>query len=367
MIVSILLFAKNRGTNAFQIIMGLFLGISGATKRVLSVCNHMGVSVSYRWVSKRTGSDVHSQWISSVESTLVQLTASSTVRAREFVGSGKRLWCLVCDNINFTLRKASQRLHNMTEQINATTSVVVTLPACFSTPAFESACSVPNRNRQHGNRQEMTLDKLTPTQEEQGHLRSAFLHAIHSLLFDNLEGFAAGDVRTRRIAKNIAAKRPTIRQLDGAGEKTDFYPLPALNEEESSVKGTIRVVQALIRDTLKLTAETVSSKLRFIIGDWLTIRNLRLMKYMRITEPDSWGRMDWVQEAAMPFHFQLNAVHMLVRAHLGESDNDPSCLDRHRTRLQRYKLDKKKPEYNQACELIEHSLIARLLDITRFE
>jgi hypothetical protein len=125
------------------------------------------------------------------------------------------------------------------------------------------------------------------------------------------------------------------------------------------------VVQTLIRDTLKLAAKTASSKLRFFVGDWLTIRNLRLMKYMRITEPDSWGRMDWVQEAAMPFHFQLNAVHMLIRTHLGESDSDPSCLDRHRTRLQRYKLDKKKPEYNQAYELIEHSLAARLLDITR--
>lgn len=46
-IISILLFTKNRATNAFQILMGLFLGISGATKRVLSVCNHMGVSISY--------------------------------------------------------------------------------------------------------------------------------------------------------------------------------------------------------------------------------------------------------------------------------------------------------------------------------
>jgi hypothetical protein len=46
-VVSIILFAKNRATNAFQIIMGLFLGISGASKRVLSVCNHMGVCISY--------------------------------------------------------------------------------------------------------------------------------------------------------------------------------------------------------------------------------------------------------------------------------------------------------------------------------
>ena len=46
-IMSIILFTKNRATNAFQTIMGLFLGISGASKRVLSVCNHMGVCVSY--------------------------------------------------------------------------------------------------------------------------------------------------------------------------------------------------------------------------------------------------------------------------------------------------------------------------------
>jgi len=213
----------------------------------------------------------------------------------------------------------------------------------------------------------MTLEKLVPTSEEQKQLHSAFGHAVRSLLLDNLEGLAAGGTHATGIRKKVAAKRPTIRQLAGAGDKTDFYPLPALDEEEASVKGTIRVVQVLIRDTLKLAAEVASLKLRFFVGDWLTVRNLRLMKYMRITEPESWGRMDWVQEAAMPFHFQLNAVHMLIRTHLGESDNDPSCLDRHRARLQRYKLDKKKPEYNQACELIEHSLIARLLDITRFE
>lgn len=277
-----------------------------------------------------------------------------------------RLWFIVYDNINFTFRKASQRLHNLAEQINATTSAVIALPACFSTPTFRSACSVSGQNRQHGNRREITLDKLVPTPEEQGQLRSAFSHAIRSILLDNLEGFTAGGSHAAEVAKQVAARKPTIRQLAGAGEKTDFYPLPALDEEEASVKGTIRVVQALIRNTLKLTAEAASSTLRLFVGDWMTIRNLRLMKYMRITEPDPWGRMDWVQEAAMPFHFQLNAMNMLIRTHLGESDRDPSCLDRHRIRLQRYKLDKKKPEYNQACELIEHSLIARLLDITRY-
>ena len=51
-IISILLFSKNRGTSAFQIIMGIFIGTSGASKRVLNVLNHMGISLSYEWVSR---------------------------------------------------------------------------------------------------------------------------------------------------------------------------------------------------------------------------------------------------------------------------------------------------------------------------
>lgn len=179
-------------------------------------------------------------------------------------------------------------------------------------------------------------------------------------------GFKGKLKHVNRIKKKVAAEKLTIRTLDGAGQKTDFYPLQALDQEEASVKGTIKVVQGLLRDILGFTTESAASTLRLFVGDWLTIRNLRLMKYIRTSEPGAWGKMDWVQEVAMPFHFQLNAMAMLFRTHLGESDSDPSCLDRHRTRLRRYKLDKKKPDYNRARELVEHSLIARLLDITRF-
>lgn len=280
--------------------------------------------------------------------------------------SGRRLWCLVYDNINFTFRKASQRLHNATEQINATTSAIIALPACLATTTFRNACSILERGRKIGGRREISLHKLVPTTEQQQQLRDAFCHAVRSILLENLCGLTGKTTRIKKIRKKVATKKLTIRQVDGAGTKTEFYPLRALNEEEASIQGTIRVVQCLIRDILGLTAEVASSTLRFFVGDWLTIRNLRLMKYIRTTEPEAWGRMDWVQEAAMPFHFQLNAIYMLIRTHLGESDGDASCLDRHRTRLRRYKLDKKKPEFNQARELVEHSLAARLLDITRY-
>lgn len=304
---------------------------------------------------------------SAVESALVQLTKSSEARARKIVQFLVWSWIIVYDNINLTHRKASQRLQNTTEQVNATTSAVIALPPCFRTPEFEAACRPSERNQRRGNREDLTLNKFTPTQEQQCQLRTAFRHAVRSLLLDNLNGLATRDSRSTEIKKKVTSEKPVIRQLKGAGEKTEFYPLPALDEEEASVKGTIRVVQTLIRESLGLAEQAASSMFRFFVGDWLTIRNLRLVKYARSDEPEPWGRMDWVREAAMPFHFQLNAVKMLIRTHLGNSSRDASCLDRHSVRLRRYKLDKDKPDYNRACELIEHSLIARLLDITRFE
>lgn len=46
-----LLFARNRATDAFQLVMGIFLSSSGAGKRVINVCNHMAISVSYQYVN----------------------------------------------------------------------------------------------------------------------------------------------------------------------------------------------------------------------------------------------------------------------------------------------------------------------------
>ena len=45
-----LLFFRNRATNAFQLVVGVFLSSSGASRRIIDTFNHMGLSVSYQWV-----------------------------------------------------------------------------------------------------------------------------------------------------------------------------------------------------------------------------------------------------------------------------------------------------------------------------
>ena len=47
-----LLFFRNLATNAFQVVMGVFLSSSGASRRIIDTFNHMGLSVNYQWVLK---------------------------------------------------------------------------------------------------------------------------------------------------------------------------------------------------------------------------------------------------------------------------------------------------------------------------
>ena len=49
-IISMILFFRNRATNAFQLVMCLYLASSGASQHIIDNFNHMGLSSSYQWV-----------------------------------------------------------------------------------------------------------------------------------------------------------------------------------------------------------------------------------------------------------------------------------------------------------------------------
>lgn len=300
----------------------------------------------------------------SVQRSLHSLTKHATQQARNFVTKSGRLWGIVYDNINFTLRKASQRLDSTTQQLNATTLAVFSLPKRFACKKYESALSLAQRLKLAGTRQKMTYNDIFLTEEKHSQMAMSFKHAIRSILLAHTPGKMQKRRKTKQLRKHVLKLKPKIRVLEH--EKTEFYPLPALNEEEASVSGTIRVVQSIYTKLLALSEATVPQKLRLLVGDWLSIRNIRLMKDERAEERTNYLRCNFIQEASMPFHFQLNAMYALCRTHCGTTRHDnPSSLEHHRTLLRRSKLDPKKPEYNKAKELVTHSLVARILDCAR--
>ncbi|KAJ3513287.1 hypothetical protein NMY22_g15085 [Coprinellus aureogranulatus] len=350
-LISMMIFFRNRASNAFPLVVGIFLASSGASRRIIDVFNHMGLSVGY----------------DSIQRGLESLTNDAQKRARDFVRSSERLWGVVYDNINFTLRPSSVRLDSATTQINATTLAVFSFPLKFTKAAYKSALDVLARNKRRWLRNNLELESLIPTEEKQEELRKAFAHGVRSIILAHIPGRLRKRRNARALRKHTKSLKPKGRCI--GHDKTEFYPLPALDEEEASVAGTIRVVETIFCGLLNLAIDLINVELRFMVGDWLTIRNLRLMRDERRFETLPYHRFDWVQENPMPFHFQLNAMYCLFRTHLGTAARaliNPSFLLNHNSILRRPKLDPKKPEYNKAKELVMHSLIARLLDTLRY-
>ncbi|CAA7263909.1 unnamed protein product [Cyclocybe aegerita] len=194
-IISMLLFFRNCATNAFQLVMGVFLSSSGASRRIIDTFNHMGLSVSYQ----------------TIQNALRSLSQDAKIQAQNFVQKSNHLWAVVYDNINFTLRTTSQRLDSATHQINATTLAVFSLPKKFTQEAYAAALSIAEGRKQANLCQNLTLESLQPTEEHHAHALSAFKHAVRSILLTCLPGKMQKRKFTKVLHKHTKKLKPRIR------------------------------------------------------------------------------------------------------------------------------------------------------------
>jgi hypothetical protein len=109
-----------------------------------------------------------------------------------------------------------------------------------------------------------------------------------------------------------------------------------------------------------MSKEQWALKTRINEGDWLTLNNTRAAKCDRANDIDSMEQLDYVVELSAPWHFALNATHLIMRSHLVNAIIDPTGLAAHKGMLHRI-WDVNKLNYAEAKSLIRHSLIARLL------
>jgi hypothetical protein len=292
----------------------------------------------------------------------LSLSNDAEALARTYVTSAGAVWALVIDNINFTLRAYSERVDSGTVQLNETTAALFVLPKSYT---YEKYASVLKVAPTPSNLPRLTASSLDLTPEQMQTVKSAFKSLITYIVLQYAPGWRHRKQKVLRPLWKLARKlKPKIRILEH--DKTQFFPLKALDEEEASIAGTIRVVETLFVKSLDMPKEVAARIMRFVVGDWLTVRNLRLMKEEREDELSEFAKLNWVAETPMPFHFQLNGVYKIMRTHIGHpNDNNPSSLDHQRRLLRRAQLDPKKPEYNKAKELIRHSAIARILDCAR--
>jgi hypothetical protein len=296
-----------------------------------------------------------------VRRTLVSLSDVVVSRARELVLWGLGIFCVVYDNVNFTIRPRSQRLDSVTRQVNATTAAVFSLPSKFTRAAYGGFLSM---TRVFRGREKMELHNLSPTPAQQAQLKEQLKLNVCTIILS--QPFIISQ-EARKALKHKLLERRSESSIRLVGhEKSQFIPLKAMDQEEASVRGTIGVIEKIWLHMLAIPRTMLASTRWLMAGDWLSVRNIRLVERERMFEWEPYQKMNWIMAVSGPFHFQLNFVYALYRTHIGHAkDNDPASLHAHNVLFRRAKLDDKKPDYHKAWELLFHSLTARILDVTR--
>lgn len=334
-----LAYTKNSGTNAMTVVLGLFFKINGTSTRVLSMLSNIGLSVSGRTIER-----------------LKEVLSEDAINfAIEVVTSGG-IFGTIFDNIDIYNAKDQQRVHNKNNMIHATNVAVVGVDSDgIDIPAAEN---LTTKLRLRGKRRNATFSDIIPTKEDDEHMAKAATNMISTLISSNCPRSANWSDR-KAMLEALQTEMPQDRPL--TVQKTVTAPLGVFDINEGSKKGIVKLLLA-IPERLGQTVLEWASNVRFYLGDWLSIANIRRARNDRHDDVTPMHRLEYIEESSQLFHFALNATHMIMRTHFGNAIQDPTSLAAHKGLLGRT-WDAAKPNYAAAKSLIRHSLIARLLHI----
>jgi len=329
-----LIFVRNRATNILALVLGLFLKIGGTSVRVINMLSNAGICVSFE----------------TIERLKVVISNDAVQHAVALLAGGDPCF-VIYDNINLYLRKSQQRVFNQNSMLNITNAAVIGLSNVD--PSFTDLRAKLDLR---GKRINATVEDILPTPANEDHLMASFTASIAQFLVSYTPGNNKWKDR-KEMAKSVAAMMPQDRPLPP--EKTDARPFGVFDIDEGTKKGIIKLFKAM-QERSKMSEGQWAGKNRIKQGDWLSSNNTRAAKRDRANDIDVMERLDYVDELSALWHFALNATHMLMRTHLGNSILDPTGLAAHKGMLHRV-WDVNKPNYAEAKSLIRHSLIARIL------
>ncbi|KAJ7197913.1 hypothetical protein GGX14DRAFT_503908, partial [Mycena pura] len=333
--LSMLIFVRNRATNVLPLILGLFFKISGTSSRVMQMLSNAGVCISG----------------DTVERLKIRISEDAISMAIELITTGQ-VFFTIFDNINIFLRKSQQRLSNTDDMINATNCAIIGINDVQPLTAADLAEKLALR----GNRAKAKPADILPTPEDDEIVGRSFVALIAEMIVAYCPGNGEWDNR-KDIATAVAAMMPLDRPQ--APVVTDARPFGVFDVNEGSKKGVVKVLQS-VQERSTLSQTVWSSISRIFVGDWLTSNNLRAARRDRTDDINAMERLDYAEELSAPWHFALQATHMIMRTHFGNAVEDPASLAAHKSLLTR-KWDVNKPNYAAAKSLIRHSLIARVL------
>ncbi|KAJ7936398.1 hypothetical protein B0H13DRAFT_1589664 [Mycena leptocephala] len=319
-VISIMAFTRNTGTNVFPMILGLFLEIGGTSSRILTTLSNAGACV----------------FITTIER-LKKILSEDAVAHAVSLMQGSGVFYIIFDNINIFLRKSQQHLFNKNTMIHATNAAVISIPG-----ADPKAEDLEAKNNRRGKRATATGADIIPTEDDEEKMFSSFVGLVMNLILAYCPGSKEWENRDMLLK---AAEAFMVSDRPLPPERTDGRPAGVFDVNEGSKKGIIKMLKAL-QELSGLAESEWASKARIIVGDWLTSNNIRGARRDRMDDINSMERLEYVEELSALWHFALNATHMIMPLHFGDSVLDPGSLAKHKGLLNRT-WDAEKPNYSK--------------------
>ncbi|KAF5335492.1 hypothetical protein D9611_012206 [Ephemerocybe angulata] len=242
-VLSILAQCRNEKSSEVQTVTGVFLFACGAPRTMYDVLNHAGFCLSYtQTVTKIKG-----------------LAAERLELTRQVVR--ERACQIVYDNVNIAFRVGEQREDKKDHFDNGTTATLLPL---YGVPYGSLPLSLipPRKTRRIAYSFEPSTDYL-PTLQQITEVEDCMLWHIEEILLEHYPSLQ------ERLKACPELTPPMVMAIPV--HKTEQYPLPAALIDESTITGTLEVIDHIFFKTLKLSEDEVKAHgVFFVHGDQLT-------------------------------------------------------------------------------------------------
>uniref|UniRef100_D8PYY4 DUF6589 domain-containing protein n=1 Tax=Schizophyllum commune (strain H4-8 / FGSC 9210) TaxID=578458 RepID=D8PYY4_SCHCM len=378
---TMLLGERSQHNSWFQHVFGLYLYTQGASRQLITVLNHMSVSVSYATLAGRGGkstmvgdvpepAEIASRaGVAGAEGsrnqdgvpvqrraglgTLEKLSLAMREVSRHVAAS--RPFMVVYDNINMMWRVAEQIIGRRDSLESGTCATLVPLhdadPRHLATAALaKHVDEAPELN--------MVDVRLTPDYKSK-------LHEYFEFTVLRIIVRFAGGEKMKSLGELVHKHQPyTDARIPT--HLSEVHPLPAEPIDESTKKGNADVITAFMEELGQpIQANNFADMVRLIAGDQLSVARSREVAAARAGNEGGAPSLRWALFMPGLFHYKMAATSGLLLAHLGKKNRDltnPASLHAHNTILRRKPIIVTSlPPFRTGRDLIFVSLYARIL------
>ncbi|KAK1235663.1 hypothetical protein PQX77_001105 [Marasmius sp. AFHP31] len=284
---------------------------------------------------------------------LPRLAEQLRQRVRRVVATG--LFGGVFDNINFMSKVGEQIVGRTDTQENGTTYTFWKL-----LNATLDALSLSEYLKSFDTASGLAPNDIFLSAKEEDLSEKCMVHCIARVIVNH------GGVGFERFSSDMKKSMP-VSEYKIPVQRTEIYPLPAMDIDESTIVGNVDVDKAVVEETGMKNTSWWMKIVRIIGGDQLSLARIRSIFTLRAGKEGGYSGFGWAVCFTGLFHAKMADIQGTLLTHWGKPNagtRNPGCLAFHNTILHRLPITLSSlPTFRICRDLILVSLYGRILHL----